>query len=181
MNLVTPLVNLDSPSERSSRLAPGRPLPSRVNERPRAPPTEFCCPSAHQEREHPLHHRLAPAPATALPQPLRSAFAVSTTLTVYAALARPQVSLGNTHGLSSFRALPEPPGAPPSLVVPPLLAFLRTTPALCGGSRRVVRPRLQGLTPAVRPSPPDSGFPSSGVRDPHGLSFGTSPREPPLR
>jgi hypothetical protein len=112
---IAPLVDFDSSLERFSRLARSAPPSSREDCASRAPSTEFFCPSAHERREHLLHHQLAPVPDADLPQPLRSASAVLTTLTVCSALARPQVSLGNTHGLSSFRASPALPGASPSL------------------------------------------------------------------
>jgi len=151
-NTITPLVGFDSPSEAGIAAGPSPRRSSRATTVFRAPSSESCHPSAHQFGVRLLVRRLSPSTATTLPQPLRSAFAVLTTLTSSSAPRRPRVSSGNAHGLSSFRAHPEPPSTSPfpTLPVPP--GVLRCDSALADW---LASPRLQGSrwSDCLRPLP----------------------------
>ena len=108
LNTITPLMGFDSPSE--AGITPG-PIPLRSSKATAAswaPSSESHHPSAHQFEVRPLRPRLAPALAATVPRPLRSAYAVSTTLTSSSAPRRPRVSSVNALGLWSSRALPAP-------------------------------------------------------------------------
>lgn len=156
-------MDFDPPSERSSRRARIVTPPSRAVATPRAPSSEFACPSAHQDREHPL-----PSPARA-----SSGHGLASTAAF---------RLRRFDDLDGFRRSRPPPGFPGEHS----WAFVLQGSSRAAGSRAVSDPTSppdvllcrsrsrRGLSPRNRAAPPGacSSSPTFAARCPVSLRRG---------
>jgi hypothetical protein len=119
--------------------------------------------------------KCAPSGAPGFACPVCSVLVVSHDLD---GLLRPRpsrVSPGDVHGVLSFRVSPDPGGPARYRTCRPFLPFRRRRLAAGFASDRRARPpSTSRCLSEDRPSPPTSGFPSMGVRSPHGLICETS-------